>query len=59
MPSSNRLALQYCTCFACPNQPTLLYRLQTSETRSQLVGRFLEQYQLTPAEAKALQVCCS
>ncbi|KAI7838109.1 hypothetical protein COHA_008117 [Chlorella ohadii] len=29
--------------------------LQTSETRSQLVGRFLEQYQLTPAEAKALQ----
>ena len=30
--------------------------LQTSETRSQLVGRFLEQYQLTPAEATALQV---
>ncbi|PRW32513.1 Conserved oligomeric Golgi complex subunit 6 isoform A [Chlorella sorokiniana] len=29
--------------------------LQTSETRSQLVGRFLEQYQLTPAEATALQ----
>ncbi|KAL4421302.1 hypothetical protein ABPG75_010593 [Micractinium tetrahymenae] len=29
--------------------------LQISETRSQLVGRFLEQYQLTPAEAAALQ----
>ncbi|KAL4424572.1 hypothetical protein ABPG77_009156 [Micractinium sp. CCAP 211/92] len=29
--------------------------LQISETRSQLVGRFLEQYQLTPAEATALQ----
>ncbi|PSC76084.1 Conserved oligomeric Golgi complex subunit 6 [Micractinium conductrix] len=29
--------------------------LQVSETRSQLVGRFLEQYQLTPAEAAALQ----
>lgn len=29
--------------------------LQVSETRSQLVGRFLEQYQLTPSEAAALQ----
>lgn len=30
-------------------------QLQTSETQSQLVGRFLEQYQLTPGESAALQ----
>lgn len=36
--------------------PANLCALQVSETRSQLVGRFLEQYQLTPAEAAALQV---
>ncbi len=41
----------------CPALLTvLLHSLQISETRSQLVGRFLEQYQLTPAEATALQV---
>jgi hypothetical protein len=38
-------------------KPTALWlRPQVSETRSQLVGRFLEQYQLTPEEAAALQV---
>ena len=31
--------------------------LETSEKRSQLVQTFLEQYQLSPAELDALQVC--
>jgi hypothetical protein len=36
--------------------PPRLPAVQVSGTRLQLVGRFLEQYQLTPSEAAALQV---